>query len=345
MKIATMNNQEMTTAQNIGKMANQIHGLKAFDDYREGKSEHTIRRHQGDLALFGQYLGSNPAFENLDLYSNPEHWNVITWGLVKGFVKWMVNQSYALNSVNQRLSTIKVYSKLANQAGTLNEEENAKIAGLKGFKAREQKNVNSKRMSEGISSRIGHKKENWVVISKDQAKLLKYQPATPQGYRDSVLMGILLDHGLRCEELAILKVKDINLERNTMTFYRPKINETHTHELKNGTLKAIRKYLEIANLSKDDYLLSGSDRSGNLTTPGMSKQAITKRVKTLGQLIGLYGLSAHDCRHYYATQMIRNGTPMDVAMSAGGWKTPSMVIRYIEQNRIANAGVNLGDDD
>jgi len=76
----------------------------------------------------------------------------------------------------------------------------------------------------------------------------------------------------------------------------------------------------------------------------MKTQNITKRVKVLGEQIGIDGLSAHDCRHYYATQMIRNGTPMDVAMSAGGWKTPSMVIRYIEQNKIANAGVNLGED-
>jgi len=344
MKITTTNKNQIKTAHDIGKIANQQAGLTAFKDYQEGKSEHTTRRHKADLALFSQYLAGNPAFENLDLYSNPEDWKDITWGLVKGFVKWMVIQSYALNSVNQRLSTIKVYAKLANQAGTLSDEENAKIAGLRGYRAKEQKNVNNKRMSEGIDTRRGHKKENWVVISKDQARLLKYQPATPQGYRDAVIIGILLDHGLRCEELAILKVKDIDLEKNTMTFERPKINETHIHELKNGTLKAIKKYIEIATLAKEDYLLCGSDKHGNLTTPGMSNQAITKRVRTLGKAIGLDGLSAHDCRHYYATQMIRNGTPMDVAMSAGGWKTPSMVIRYIEQNKIANAGVNLGED-
>ncbi len=344
MKLTTPNKNEITTANDIGKIANHQAGKTAFKGYQKGKSENTIRRHKADLALFSQYLSSNPAFENLDLYNNPDDWKDITWGLVKFFKDWMVEKSYAINSINQRLSTIKVYAKLANQAGTLSDEENAKIAGLKGYRAKERKNINNKRMSEGIATRTGHKKEQWIIISKDQARLLKYQPSTPQGYRDQVIMGILLDHGLRCGELAILKVQDIDPEKNTMTFYRPKTDETNKHELKNGTLKAVKKYLEIANLAKEDYFLMGSDRYGNLTTPGMSEQAITKRVKTLGKAIGIDGLSAHDCRHYYATQMIRNGTPMDVAMSAGGWKTPSMVIRYIEQNKIANAGVNLGED-
>ncbi|MEZ4581453.1 MAG: hypothetical protein R3A10_07405 [Caldilineaceae bacterium] len=42
-------------------------------------------------------------------------------------------------------------------------------------------------------------------------------------------------------------------------------------------------------------------KSGELSTPGMTTRAITAR-KVLGEQIGIVGLSAHDCRHYWATQ-------------------------------------------
>jgi len=344
MEIQPKENHELTTTQQIGKIANHLAGLSAFQNYRKRRSSNTQRRQLADLNLFTEYLAGK-GFEDRDLYNNPEDWRDITFGLVEGFVKWMVQKSYAVSTINFRLSTVKKYAELAHKATqAIPFQEVVMIKDVKGYSRKESARVNKDREAQGIDTRRGHKKENWVSISKDQARQLKMQPATPQGYRDAVIMGILLDHGLRVGELANLKVDNIDLENNVMKFYRPKTDETNTHELKNGTLKAIRKYLEIANLAKDDFLLCGSDKHGNLTTPGMKTQNITKRVKVLGEQIGIDGLSAHDCRHYYATQMIRNGTPMDVAMSAGGWKTPSMVIRYIEQNKIANAGVNLGED-
>jgi len=43
----------------------------------------------------------------------------------------------------------------------------------------------------------------------------------------------------------------------------------------------------------------------------MIERAITKRVATLGRAFGVARLSAHDCRHYWATDAARNGTPID----------------------------------
>ena len=73
----------------------------------------------------------------------------------------------------------------------------------------------------------------------------------------------------------------------------------------------------------------------------MSERAITSRVADLGQSIGVAGLSAHDCRHYWATQAARNGTAIDRLQDAGGWNSPAMPLRYVESAKIANEGVKL----
>ena len=75
-----------------------------------------------------------------------------------------------------------------------------------------------------------------------------------------------------------------------------------------------------------------------MTAAGMSEQAITARVRDLGKAIGLEGLSAHDCRHYWATYWAGK---VDVIrlQEAGGWNSLAMPRRYIEDSEIANEGM------
>lgn len=88
-------------------------------------------------------------------------------------------------------------------------------------------------------------------------------------------------------------------------------------------------------------LLRGSRKDGRLHDAGMSKRAITARVRTLGEAVEVEGLSAHDFRHYWATQAARNGTPVDRLQDAGGWSSPAMPLRYVKAAEIANEGVLL----
>jgi integrase len=52
--------------------------------------------------------------------------------------------------------------------------------------------------------------------------------------------------------------------------------------------------------------------------------------------IGLKGLSAHDCRHYWASQAARNQTPLPEQQDAGGWNSVAMPMRYIEKSQVAS---------
>ena len=191
-----------------------------------------------------------------------------------------------------------------------------------------------------FGTRVGAKKAEAVSVSVDQADTLIDQPDTPQGRRDRLLMCLMLRLGLRVGEVAALTVDCFDLKSGELRFYRPKVAKTQTHKLDPETLAAARDYL-----AKDAPALGTvwrkSDKSGELTSAGLSDRAITKRVQVLGEKIGLAGLSAHDLRHAWATQAARNGTPLDRLKDAGGWESLAMPGRYIEAARIANEGVRL----
>jgi hypothetical protein len=90
--IPTGNIELSTSLADAGQAANEAAALSVFADYRCQKAENTIRRQGVILASFSDYLaqvaGEVPTSEALA--SDPEAWRGVTWGLVDGFVKWLL---------------------------------------------------------------------------------------------------------------------------------------------------------------------------------------------------------------------------------------------------------------
>ena len=93
-----------------------------------------------------------------------------------------------------------------------------------------------------------------------------------------------------------------------MIFERPKVGKVQTHRLSKDTLYAAQAWFASGDAPAVGKLLCGSRKGGKLTEAGMSERAITARVRDLGAAMGVYGLSAHDLRHSWATQAARNKT-------------------------------------
>lgn len=318
----------------IGQAANNFAAKSVFEDYRTRKAANTIRRQDSELSTFREYLESK-GVQGGNLAEDAEAWKGITWGLVAGFLAWLLGQGYAVGSVNLHLSTIKKYSKLAFTAGVMSAQEFALIKALEGYAHREAKHLDDKRQEKGIPTRIGYKKPDPVILTDEQAKFLKTQPDTPQGKRDALIMCLMMDHGLRVSEVTILKTEDFNLKIGTLTFYRPRLDMAQVHKLTPDTLKALKAYKSYA---KPGLLLRGSTRGGKLNRETMSLRAIKARVKELGEEIGIEKLSPHDLRHYWATKAARFGTSIDSLQKAGGWTSPAMPVRYF---KFSNEGVKL----
>lgn len=303
-----------------------------FDDYNSRKAKNTLITHRTGLKRFAEFLASAGIADPDDIDSkaerlqhDPHEWRDITHDLIFGFREWMKIQGDAIKTLNVRLSCVKTYAKLAFIADMIDEKEHLKINLITGYSRQEGKRIDEHR----DQTRRGRKKAEHVSLSDQQAERLKMQPDTPQGRRDRLLMCIMLDHGLRCGEVKALTVGAFNLTDKTMTFYRAKVDRTDTHELSDDTAAALRAYINYgdAPLMDDQPLLRSSQKGGKLTDPGMSEQSITRRVKVLGAEIGIDGLSAHDCRHYWATSA--NKEDFFRFLYEGGWASAVSAQMYV----------------
>ncbi len=279
-----------------------------------------------------------------DLRADPAAWGFVSWGLVQAYLKLLLNEGYATTTINLHLAMLRALIYIAHQAGGIRDEsEIQRIRTIRGYGSRRSKNVNEQRESENIPTRIGTKKEEWVALSPEEAHLLKHGHAdTPQGRRDALLMCLLLDHGLRVSEIAGLKVQDFDLKNGLLRFYRPKVDKEQVHRFSGDTLGTVRAYFGAGDAPVQRLVLRVSKKNGELGKAGMTTRRITERVCDLGkQVLGIDNLRAHDCRHYWATVAIRNGTDIKALQTAGGWNSPAMPLRYAEENAIANEGVVL----
>lgn len=341
------------TITGAGLVANVYAAQQTFNDYQIRKSKNTLRAQYADLVTFAKYLGDGgvtacPTGD--DLQSQPDAWQGVTWGLVKGFVKWMLAQGVALTSINRKLSTVKRYSELASQAGVIPAGDLALIQTVTGHAKKEFAKVDEKRtvtrMTErlvGGEARPTGKKGKSTPIAPDQAKALKAQPATAQGRRDAVIMALLLDHGLRVGELVDLQITDIDLANKELKFFRAKVDKTQRHSMSTDTFKALKAYINSGDAPAMGPLLRRSVKGGALGASGMTELGVNLRVKELGERVAIAGLGPHDCRHYWATKAVRRGTDPFALMQAGGWTSMQTVKKYVDENVIANVGVNSED--
>jgi integrase len=328
-----------------GQAADHAAAKNTFADYISRKAPNTVDAQRFDLAVFAEYLkavGVPVAPERLQ--TALEAWRGMTWGLVQGFVEWQLQQGHATASINRRLSTVKTYAKLATQAGSISAQDLALIKTVAGYGGKEAKRVDDKRQENQQKTRQGHKKAEHVSLTDDQADALKVQPLdTPQGRRDAVLMALLLDHGLRAGEVAALTVSDVDLKAGQLRFYRPKVDKTQNNKLSVDALKALRAYFDNGDAPALGQLLRGSRKGGKLDQVGMSETSITERVRTLGKALDIDGLSAHDCRHYWATywgnRVERLPKGVFSLQEAGGWNSLAMPRRYVESAKISNEGM------
>lgn len=356
-----------------GVAANRAAADYLFADYRQRRAKKTIRTQTAALLLWVQYLVAvgagdellaaaeawalthfdEPGLGELVIYSEsqrcslpiiygahycqhlPTAWQGVTWGLVEGFVKWLLQQGYSLASVNNRLSAVKVYARLAAKAGVIPPAEQALIREVRGYGRTEGKRVDEVRPK----VRVGNKKEEAIVLTAVQARRLKSEhPPTPQGIRDRLLLCLFLDLGLRASEVAGLEVEDF-VEAGYLSVYRQKTDTVDRMELSVDITDALAAYAPY--LRESGILLRGSRKNGKLTEQVMSVRALGSRIKILGRdILGIWELSPHDLRHTWATRAAKGSNPF-VLRDAGGWTNMQTPSRYVERAQVVNEGIRL----
>jgi len=163
-----------------------------------------------------------------------------------------------------------------------------------------------------------------VIPTTDVRKLLK--TAEGREYvdrRDTAILLVLFDTGIRRGELAGLRIADVEL-RERIAYVTGKGGHTRAVRFGAKTAVALDRYLRLRRAHRhapSDAFWLGQD--GPLT-PGAFGQMIAKRCAAAG----LPRLHPHQFRHTFAHEFLADGGQEGDLQRLAGWRSPQMLRRY-----------------
>jgi integrase len=163
-------------------------------------------------------------------------------------------------------------------------------------------------------------------------------PENLEGRRDAALLAVGYDTLCRSSELAAMKIVDLASDYRIILVPQSKSDqygEGRVGHLSPRTIKLVKKWVDAAGVH-DGYLFRGLHTrrvgAGSLSTSSIRR--IIKRSASradLGPEV-THSLSGHSMRVGAAQDMMIVGIDAIGIMQAGGWRTYSVLARYVEKS-------------
>jgi len=160
--------------------------------------------------------------------------------------------------------------------------------------------------------------------------------------RDKAVLLLLLDTGIRANELITANVNDLDLADSKLHIVHGKGDRQRDVFIGRHTRAVLRSYLNGREYRKFDPLFLTDD--GDRFTYYTLRQIIRRRAKDANLL---ETPSPHDFRRTFALECLRNGMDLETLRRIGGWSTLAMLQRYVAMNvddlRIAHGRASPAD--
>lgn len=268
--------------------------LLITDNKKRGLSEHTNVYYSDNLHVYRKFI-TDVLKEPCPVTPNKRH--------TEAFLSYRMNTlGKTLNACNIVLRAVKRYSAFMYDQGFAKQDE------LANFKLAKNRDTEIDVFSDMQVRRL----------------LACCDVKTFVGYRDYVILMILLDTGVRLRELTDIRLTDVSTENNYVRVFGK--NQTYRHVPLSASMKtALLKYLNVKGDSPCEHLFITQD-----DTP-LRRRSLQERLSKYGDMAGIDNVrvSPHTFRHTFATNYVKSGGDIFVLQTILGHSTLDMVRRYV----------------
>lgn len=272
------------------------------------KSVRTETTYRSGLRLFADWLQH---FKR-DGYSPEDAWPLSPAGLttasILGFRNWLV--------AHRSQATTTTY--MAAVTGYLNFLDGLNLLPEDVQLGKLQRQLARRQIERNQAETVVHLDE----ARQDMPKIVTYYselplPASNDRYnrrlsllRDRALVNVLYSTAARLGEVLALNRGNVDQGRSRYATVTGKGSRPRTIHIRNYARRSVRAYLAERSDSNPALFIAHSRNAGNGRLSGTSAHNVVKKAV---RALGLHeNLSAHDFRHFRATQLLREGMPIEV---------------------------------
>ncbi|WP_340673170.1 tyrosine-type recombinase/integrase [Brevibacillus agri] len=277
----------------------------------EGRKERTLESYRENYKFFVDYL---------DLRGIGRDVRNVNSDLVRDYIVWMLNEKV-------KFEGHKFGPKTEQSVGITATSANIRIKTLKTmFKYLKQENIIENNPLESIK-KITEDDNEIIVLTVEQLKALLKAPNQRRyaGFRDTVLMNLLIDGFLRINEALSLRRQDIDFEQRMVTIRaeEAKTRRSRTIPLQKHTMSLLEELLR-ENLEFDSDYVFLANYGERLTS-----NHFRHRLKEYAIKAGINRrVHPHLFRHTSATMALEAGMDVRHLQMMLGHRDLRMVMRY-----------------
>jgi integrase/recombinase XerC len=198
----------------------QIDSQSLIDSFFAGKSERTIEAYKRDLDDFRKHLGAESITEAARVFLS-EHGKANAIAL--SYTKKLIEKGLQSTTINRRLAALRSMSQMAKMLGMIPWTLQVKNRKIEAYRDTKGPGIEAFKKILSLTAARGDKK----------------------GIRDTSILRLLFDLGLRRGELIALDLEDLNFERSTIQVMGKGRSQKTELSLAALTMTALSAWLKV----------------------------------------------------------------------------------------------------
>jgi len=238
-------------------------------------------------------------------------WEQLSFAAVAKVRAALLDDGYAVSSVNMALSALRGIAQTAFNLNCLEADTLTRIRAVK--------RVN------GDNQRKGR------ALSREEVRALvqaaKQHPQRIRCCRDVAIVMTLCGAGLRCGELVSLERRDY--DNGILTVRQGKGRKYREIHVAAAADKAIRAWIKASGVKEaGDALFNRIQRNGRVVRDALTTTGLTGILAQLQQDAGIARFTPHDMRRTFITRLLEQGVDINTVRQLAGHSDISTTTRY-----------------